>query len=492
MSTIVLFEEKQVRRTWDKTAAKWYFAIVDVIAVLTDSANPPVYWRVMKKRLTDEGSETVTKCNALKMPAADGKQRLTDVADTEQLLRLIQSIPSRKAEPFKLWLARVGYERLEEIENPELAARRMRELYRQKGYSSELIEKRICGIAVRYELTDIWKKRGVTWKGTSSDPFLCPIQIALQVFALEGTINTPLDSLLLELSPIQSEQLSRLASRQVAAFVVIENHRRRDRMLKVATLAFGESNHIFRQGNSNGHNALNNAKPKAFRKTMLQRGRALAGAEISQVKNHGVSSTQLQRSRARESAEKSSYCLSSCLILAAIKISEQHRAEKSSRLNQSFDQGPDPWNHTRIFAGHQNTQAANKRDSLAGRQPPRRQIIKQDCQFSEMRQSDCLRFATTKHCSIARHQTGGRSRQIYRFQDCAARQCIAQNPIRRIILGRHFSHNTRGNPYLSGNNLQQIRLPNSRKTQQHRAVCDNWSLGLTEHQRYLLVVSYIL
>jgi len=161
MSTIVLFEEKQVRRTWDKTAAKWYFAIVDVIAVLTDSANPPVYWRVMKKRLTDEGSETVTKCNALKMPAADGKQRLTDVADTEQLLRLIQSIPSRKAEPFKLWLARVGYERLEEIENPELAARRMRELYRQKGYSDDWIEKRVRGIAVRDELTDEWKKRGV-------------------------------------------------------------------------------------------------------------------------------------------------------------------------------------------------------------------------------------------------------------------------------------------------------------------------------------------
>ncbi len=161
MSAIILFEEKQVRRAWSQAEEKWYFAIVDVIAVLTNSANPQVYWRVMKKRLTDEGSETVTKCNALKMTAADGKQRLTDVADTEQLLRLIQSIPSPKAEPFKLWLARVGYERLEEIENPELAARRMRELYRQKGYSDDWIEKRVRGIAVRDELTDEWKKRGV-------------------------------------------------------------------------------------------------------------------------------------------------------------------------------------------------------------------------------------------------------------------------------------------------------------------------------------------
>ena len=161
MSTIVLFEEKRVRRAWDKSTQKWLFAIVDVIAVLTDSANPAVYWRVMKKRLSDEGSETVTKCNALKMTAADGKQRLTDVADTEQLLRLIQSIPSPKAEPFKLWLARVGYERLEEIENPELAAQRMREIYRQKGYSTEWIEKRMRGIAIRDELTDEWEKRGV-------------------------------------------------------------------------------------------------------------------------------------------------------------------------------------------------------------------------------------------------------------------------------------------------------------------------------------------
>ena len=161
MSAISIFEKKQVRRAWDSTEEKWVFAIVDVIAILTDSPNPQVYWRVMKKRLMDEGNETVTNCNGLKMTAADGKQRMTDVADTEQLLRLIQSVPSPKAEPFKRWLAKVGYERLEEIENPELAAKRMRAIYEQKGYSEQWIEKRLRGIAVRDELTDEWSKRGV-------------------------------------------------------------------------------------------------------------------------------------------------------------------------------------------------------------------------------------------------------------------------------------------------------------------------------------------
>ncbi|MDO8315397.1 MAG: Bro-N domain-containing protein [Rugosibacter sp.] len=161
MSNIKLFESKHIRSIWDDKTQRWLFAVVDVVAALTDSQNPQVYWRVLKKRLLAEGNETVTKCNALKMTAPDGKQRLTDVADTEQLLRLIQSIPSPKAEPFKRWLAKVGYERLEEIENPELAAARMRELYKAKGYSDEWIEKRVRGIAIRDELTSEWKKRGV-------------------------------------------------------------------------------------------------------------------------------------------------------------------------------------------------------------------------------------------------------------------------------------------------------------------------------------------
>lgn len=161
MSAISLFEEKQVRRAWNTAEEKWYFSIADVVAVLTDSIDPGAYWRKLKERLKKEGNETVTNCHGLKMTAADGKQRMTDVADTEQLLRLIQSIPSPKAEPFKRWLAKVGFERLEEIENPELAAKRMREIYQQKGYSEEWIEKRMRGIAVRDELTDEWKKRGV-------------------------------------------------------------------------------------------------------------------------------------------------------------------------------------------------------------------------------------------------------------------------------------------------------------------------------------------
>lgn len=158
---IKLFESKKIRTHWNEDKQKWYFAIVDVIEVLTDSPNPSVYWRVMKKRLKDEGNETVTNCNALKMEAADGKMRLTDVADTEQLLRLIQSIPSPKAEPFKQWLAMVGHERMQEIENPELAQERMKELYEKKGYPKDWIDKRLRGIAIRQNLTDEWKERGI-------------------------------------------------------------------------------------------------------------------------------------------------------------------------------------------------------------------------------------------------------------------------------------------------------------------------------------------
>jgi DNA-damage-inducible protein D len=161
MSAISLFEEKQVRRAWNAADEKWVFAVVDVIAILTDSVDPGAYWRKLKERLKKEGVQPVTICHGLKMSATDGKQRMTDVADTEQLLRLIQSVPSPKAEPFKRWLAKIGFERLEEIENPELAAKRMRVIYEQKGYSEDWIEKRLRGIAVRDELTDEWSKRGV-------------------------------------------------------------------------------------------------------------------------------------------------------------------------------------------------------------------------------------------------------------------------------------------------------------------------------------------
>ena len=160
MNNIRLFESKQIRSVWDEKAQKWYFAIVDVVSVLTASVDAGAYWRKLKERLIKEGNETVTNCHRLKMLAADGKQRTADVADAEQLLRLIQSIPSPKAEPFKLWLARVGYERLEEIENPELSMERMQALYEKKGYPKEWIDKRMRGIAVRQDLTDEWKNRG--------------------------------------------------------------------------------------------------------------------------------------------------------------------------------------------------------------------------------------------------------------------------------------------------------------------------------------------
>ena len=158
---IQLFEDKRIRTAWDAEKEEWYFSIVDVVAVLTDSPNPQTYWRVLKKRLKDEGNETVTSCNAVKMTAADGKHRLTDVADTEQLLRIIQSIPSPKAEPFKLWLAQVGRERIEETIDPELTIDRALETYLKKGYTREWINQRLQAIQVRKELTDEWDARGV-------------------------------------------------------------------------------------------------------------------------------------------------------------------------------------------------------------------------------------------------------------------------------------------------------------------------------------------
>jgi len=158
---IKIFEDKQVRSLWDAEQEKWYISIVDVIAALTESPNPQVYWRVLKKRLKDEGNETVTNCNALKMEAPDGKMRLTDVADTEQLFRLIQSIPSPKAEPFKLWLAQVASERLDEMQDPELSIDRALQQYLNLGYSENWINQRLKSIEIRKELTNEWKKRGL-------------------------------------------------------------------------------------------------------------------------------------------------------------------------------------------------------------------------------------------------------------------------------------------------------------------------------------------
>jgi len=160
--TIAIFEGSEIRRHWDEKMEIWYFAVSDVIAVLTKSVNPTAYWRKLKERLLKEGgNETVTKCHALKMLAPDGKIRLTDVADTQTMLRLIQSIPSPNAEPFKLWLARVGYERLEETADPEIAINRALKTYLQKGYSPQWVNQRLKSIEIRKALTDEWEKRGM-------------------------------------------------------------------------------------------------------------------------------------------------------------------------------------------------------------------------------------------------------------------------------------------------------------------------------------------
>ena len=157
---LVVFQDKKIRRLL--VDDEWFFSVVDVVAALTDSLDPGAYWRKLKQRLTAEGSQVVTFCHGLKLPAPDGKMRSTDCANVKGMFRIIQSIPSPKAEPFKQWLAQVGYERVLEIENPELAQDRMKELYEQKGYPKDWIDKRLRGIAIRQNLTDEWKERGIT------------------------------------------------------------------------------------------------------------------------------------------------------------------------------------------------------------------------------------------------------------------------------------------------------------------------------------------
>ena len=160
-TSIKLFEDYKVRTSWDNEKETWYFSVVDIVAVLTESKEPRTYWKVLKNRLKAEGNETVTNCNQLKMIAHDGKLRMTDVLDTEGVLRLVQSIPSPKAEPFKLWLAKVGSERLDEMQDPEIAINRALQYYLAKGYSPEWVNQRLKSIEVRKALTDEWQRSGV-------------------------------------------------------------------------------------------------------------------------------------------------------------------------------------------------------------------------------------------------------------------------------------------------------------------------------------------
>jgi len=161
---IKIFEEKKVRTVWDNETEEWFFSVVDVVAILTDSPNPSNYWKVLKHRLRKEGNESVTNCNQLKLPSTDGKYYKTDVATTEQLFRLIQSIPSPKAEPFKLWMAQVAKERLDEMQDPELSIEQAMADYKRLGYSDNWINQRLKSIEIRKDLTDEWKKRGLEAK----------------------------------------------------------------------------------------------------------------------------------------------------------------------------------------------------------------------------------------------------------------------------------------------------------------------------------------
>ena len=160
-AAIQIFEEKKIRSIWESELEKWYFSVVDIISVLTESADATAYWRKLKQRLKEEGNETVTNCHGLKMQAADGKMRMTDVVDVEQLFRLIQSIPSPKAEPFKQWIAQIASERIEQMQDPELSIEQAMRDYKRLGYSDNWINQRLKSIEIRKELTDEWKKKGL-------------------------------------------------------------------------------------------------------------------------------------------------------------------------------------------------------------------------------------------------------------------------------------------------------------------------------------------
>lgn len=178
-TAIVIFKEKSIRRVWHEEA--WWFSVIDVCAALTGSVDAGAYWRKLKQRLSKEADEVVTNCHGLKLPAADGKKYFTDCANTEGMLRIVQSIPSPKAEPFKRWLAKVGYERIQEIENPELAQERMKLLYEQKGYPKDWIDKRLRGIAIRQNLTEEWKARGIN---AQSDYAILTAEISKATFGM--------------------------------------------------------------------------------------------------------------------------------------------------------------------------------------------------------------------------------------------------------------------------------------------------------------------
>jgi hypothetical protein len=270
-NTIQVFEDKKVRTLWDEEQEKWYISIVDVIAVLTDSPNPQVYWRVLKKRLKDEGNETVTNCNGLKMQAPDGKMRMTDVADTEQLFRLVQSIPSPKAEPFKLWLAQVASERLDEMQDPELTIDRALEQYLQLGYSQNWINQRLKSIEIRKELTEEWKTRGLK----EGQQFATLTDIITKAWAGKTTKEYKI------LKGLKKENLRDNMTNTELILNMLAEASTKDISQAVNPKGFDESKKVARQGGNVARVAMKELEAKTGRKVVT----ALNAKTVLQLKN---------------------------------------------------------------------------------------------------------------------------------------------------------------------------------------------------------------
>jgi hypothetical protein len=270
---LILFQEKHIRRQWHE--GEWWFSIIDIIEALTESSNPAVYWRVLKKRLLEEGgNETVTKCNGLKMSATDGKMRLTDCATTETLLRLIQSIPSTKAEPFKRWLAQVGYERIQEIENPELAAQRSRQYYKDLGYSDEWIERRMQSIEIREQLTEEWKQRGVK---EEQEYAILTAEISKATFGLKP-------SEYMKLNGLKQENLRDHMTNLELIFTMLGEEQTKQEAIKRDALGFPENKEATVEGGQAAGDACNAFEKRTGAKVVTNKNFKKQIAEAKQEK----------------------------------------------------------------------------------------------------------------------------------------------------------------------------------------------------------------
>jgi hypothetical protein len=255
---VQIFEDKQVRSIWSAEQEAWYVSIIDVVAVLTESVDPNAYWRKLKQRLKAEGNETVTNCHTLKMLAADGKMRMTDVADTEQLFRLIQSIPSPKAEPFKLWLAQVASERLDEMQDPELSIDRALEQYLKLGYSESWINQRLKSIEIRKELTDEWKNRGLK----EGQQFATLTDIITKAWAVKTTLEYKV------LKGLKKENLRDNMSNTELILNMLAEASTKDISVATNPKNFEESKKVAKQGGNVAKVALKELESKTGKKVV--------------------------------------------------------------------------------------------------------------------------------------------------------------------------------------------------------------------------------